>query len=154
MAKIPINHAIKSGSWLKCEIGDYSFRIRIFGFIKVKLKQIDDPQKIDPVYDLAAGDFWLLKLEVVNFCKKEFTGERVTQDNIFLIDNDDFEFPMCKDWHLRLSSDFAVKSGLKTFYAIHYLPKIKHSGAFIFFLPRDDSAEYSISVTGGEICEV
>lgn len=163
MAKIPIKHAIKSMSWLKCDaslafyscfkIEDYSFRIRVMDFIKVNLKQIDDPQEIDPKYDLTAGDFWLLKIEVVNFCKKEFGGEMVKK-NVFLIDNDDFEFQVIEDNHLWLMSDFAVKSGLKTFFSINYIPKIKHSGSLLFFLPRDDSAEYSISVTGGDICEL
>jgi hypothetical protein len=153
MAKIPIKHAIKSGSWLKCEFKDYSFRIRILGFIKVKLKQIDNPQEIDTKYDLTAGDFWLLKVDVVNFCKMEIAMTLVNPV-IFLIDNDDFEFRTAEDWHLWLYSDFAKKSGLKTFFSINYIPKIKHSGALLFFLPRDDSAEYFISVTGGEICEV
>lgn len=154
MAKIPIKHAIKSGSWLNCEVGDYSFRIRILGFIKVKLKQIDNPQEIDPKYDLTAGDFWLLKLEVVNFCKKELSAYSV-RTSILLIDNDDFEFQIVEENHMCWRSDFADKSGLKTFNLIGgYIPKIKHSGAFMFFLPRDDGAEYFISVTGGEICEV
>ena len=153
MAKIPIKHAIKSGAWLKCETEDYSFRIRVLAFIKVKLKQIDNPQKIDPKYDLTAGDLWLLKLEVVNFCKKKLSADLVKKE-IFLIDNDDFEFTIVEDSHICSSSDFAVKSGLKTFYLIEYVPKIKYIGAFLSFLPSDDSAEYFISVTGGDICEV
>ena len=153
MAKIPIKHAIRSGSWLKCEIEDKSFRIRILAFIKVKLRQIDNPQEIDPKYDLTAGDLWLLKLEVVNYCKKALSGYLV-KTNILLLDSDEFEFQELGDFHLELNSDFAGKSGLKTFYSIEYIPKIKHSGAFLFFLPRDDSAEYFISLTEGEICEV
>lgn len=161
MAKIPIKHAIKSGSWLKCDgsynwdgtIIDYSFRIRILGFIKVMLKQIDNPQKINPKYDLTAGNFWLLKLEVVNFCKKEVYGA-ILKQRIILIDNEDFEFQVIEEDHLRLYSDFANKSGLRTFYSINFIPKIKHSGSHLFFLPSDDSAEYFISVTGGDICEV
>jgi hypothetical protein len=162
MAKIPIKHAIKSGFWLKCDgsfdwdgqMIDYSFRIRILGFIKVNLKEIDNPQKINPKYDLTAGDFWLLKLEVVNFCKQQVYGT-ILRKRIILLDNEDFEFQVIDDeGHLRLHSDFADKSGLRTFYSINFIPKIKHSGSHLFFLPSDDSAQYFISVTGGEICEV
>ena len=162
MAKIPIKDAINSGSWFKCEgsfrfegieLDECLFRIRVNDFIKVNLEEIDAPEKIDPKYDLTSGDFWLLKFEVVNLYKK-VRNAAYLRANIFLTDSDDFEFQGSEDYHVFLMSDFAKQSGLSNFFFTPLNPKIKYSGALLFFLPREDNAEYFISINGGEINEV
>jgi hypothetical protein len=155
MSKIPIKYAIESACWLTCvtQNDTLSFMIKIRSFESVNLNDIDNIQEVDPQFNLTAGDLWLLKLDVVNLCKQQIPYYNKMLGNIILIDSDDFEFKMINDDHLRCTSQFATKSGLNTFYCCDFIPKITYSGTILFFLPKDDMAEYFISIDNGDICE-
>jgi hypothetical protein len=151
---IPIKEAINSGAWLHCEIvfsnGTNMFRLRIISFRKLKLSEVDEPDKIKEIDSNTS--YWIMDIEVINLTKEPISTSDST-DLIILIDQEGFQFPVFGDGHLRCSSKFAEKSLLKRFYGMNLIPKIKAVGAIPFQLPDDDDAVYSISLKKGTISE-
>lgn len=154
--KIPIKYAINSGAWFQCKTGSYDFRLRINSFEKLILKDTIELAKIDPKFDLIQGDFWILKIEIVNFNKKTISGNEITHE-ILIIDYEDFEYSDAFDSHLCCDDDsYCIQSsGLKhlgicdTFY-----PKIKYAGFLLYFIPDDDNAEFFVAIKEGNIQEI
>jgi hypothetical protein len=151
MMKIPINHAIKSGAWFHAESKEEKFRVRVLSFEKVNLVDVDNPENLDTVkYNPSEGDFWLLKLQIINLNKRE---SHITP-SILILDGEDFEFHQEDDSHLSLFSSYATSSGLRNYYGQSLIPKIKYTGAITFFLPKEDNAEYFITIREGNIQEL
>lgn len=155
MNKIPIRSAIEANCWLKT-IGNHEkegfFKIRLIDFKKIRIKEIDDPNKISVEYNLEAGDIYLLKFDVVNFYGDK-TG--IKQEDIVVVDQDNFKFDSIYDSHLGCFSKFAEKSGLnKVSLYKDLMPKIKYRATLSYYLPKDDEAEYSITDHSGTICEL
>lgn len=153
---VPIKDAVNSGSWLNCEktnnlFETNQFRIKVNFFRKLSLSEIDEPDKIRRFENSAI--LFLINIEVVNL-NKEPTDLYKNVDNLILVDNDDFSFPVFKDTHLHNWSAFAKTSGLNRFYTGIILPKIKTLGSIVFQLPDDDDAEYFISLQDGLVQEV
>ena len=153
--KVPVNEAINSGAWFKCisvddEHNEYAFRLKIISFEKIKLKEVDAPNKIN--FDLKEGDIWLMKIQCVNLNKNVMSSYDIAS-NIILFDQDDFEFPTVDDDHLQLDSEYSEISGLKNLFGESFIPKIKYWGSVIFYLPKEDEAKYFFSIRGGNINE-
>lgn len=154
MKKIPIKHAIESGSWFRVTTKDnVEFRIKINSFSKIKIKSVDSAKNIDKKYDFTQGNFWLLSMDFTSLSKEELR-EGCFFSEIVVIDQDDFEFNISEDKHLSRDSHFAESSGLKLFYYNSYIPKVKYTGALPFFLPNEENAEYHIGIRRGEIQEI
>jgi hypothetical protein len=152
--KIPINEVIDSGVWYHCTTRDdeeCNFRARFRSFEKVNLNEVDDPHLIDE--DIFGGILYLIGLDIVNLYRKT-VGSYTMGRRIVLVDQDDFEFNILSDGHLSGDSEFAKKKQLYRFYMENMIPKIMASGSFLYLVPDDDEAEYSISIEEGEICEI
>lgn len=156
-AKIPIKHVIDSGSWFHCITGYVKpfntsvFRLKIISFEKIELSEIDNPEEIDNTqFNLEEGDFWIMKLQLVNLIKEETTA---IPNHILLFDHDGFKFRSVSDDHVSCDSNYARKSGLANIFGRSFYPKIKKDGAITFFLPKEETS-YSLSVEGGKIKEV
>lgn len=151
---IPVKEAITSGVWLHCEYTDRNeliqFRLRILSFRKLNLSEVDEPQKIKDIDSNAI--LWITEIEVVNLTKEPISTTDGTGE-LILVDQDGFKFHDFGDCHLRCGSMFAEKSGMKRFYGMNLIPKIKAIGAIPFQLPDDDEAIYSISLKKGFIRE-
>ncbi len=152
--KVPIKHAIESGAWFQCHSeceGEKKFRLRVLSFEKVNLAAVDYPENLDKVhFNTDAGDWWILKLEMVNLNRID----AYLQYTILIVDEDDFEFKKVTDNHLSFDSSYSATSCLKNYYGHSFIPKINHIGALSYFLPKDDNAEYFISIREGSIQEI
>lgn len=146
--KIPIKYAIESGAWLHCIDGadetydDFQFRVKLLSFEKLHL----NPENINQAaYNLEEGDFWLLELQLVNAGKVSL--EKKVLNYTIIVDHDECEYPPVHD------PDSVVSS--KSFNGVSFFrPKIKYTGALAFYLPKEDEADYYVSVTSGNIQEV
>ncbi|MCF8325608.1 MAG: hypothetical protein K9I84_11665 [Leadbetterella sp.] len=151
---IPLKDAIENGLWLQCEY-DYrgkfiQFRLKILSFLKIKLSEIDEPEKIKVIDSNA--NYWQMDIEVINLTKeplKPIFGP----NELVLVDQDGFKFHLSDDDHLRLSSEFAKRTKMNRFYATDLIPKTKAIGAIAIQLPEDDDAFYSISLKDGIVRE-
>lgn len=163
--KIPVNHVIDSGAWFKyygekISCGRYwgpvDYRFRVLSFGRINLNDIDEPDKLDMrEYNLLGGDFWIMKVEIVNLTKVKLYTGYLTQV-IVVLDQDGYEYFHVNDMHLTLNSVYSKKTGLYAFHA-DLTPKIKYTGAIAYFLPKEEGAEYFLSVNsliGGNIQEV
>lgn len=155
--KIPINYAIDSGSWFRCETEGWMdqnilFKLKVFSFVKVDLGKIDEPNKLK----LDEGILWAMKIQVINVTKEEIDPGLI-KFRVILFDQDDFKFNAVYNDHLNYSK-FGETVGIKRFAGGSDIPKlkpkIKAAGALPFLLPDDDVAEYFLSVEGGNILEV
>jgi hypothetical protein len=153
---IPVKEAISTGAWLHCEYTDtdhdeiYPFRIKVLSFRKLNLKEVDNAEELN-LRDTDCN-LWIMELEAINI-KKEPVSPTYSLDQLILMDQDDFQFHVFRDSHLRCWSEFAEKSKLNRFYGSDLIPKIKAVGAIPFQLPYDDEAVYSISMKEGSIRE-
>lgn len=153
--KIPVQEAINSGAWFQCCSGydghfdEYSFRIKILSFKKIIMSEIDNPEQIN--LEIEGGDLWIMKLQIINLNKKE---EGVIDSLIQITDEENYEFKYVSDNHLCRFSKYAETSGLKKLFGKYYMPKIKYTGAILYFLPKEDNAKYFLTVPGGNIREV
>jgi hypothetical protein len=152
--KIPIKEVIDSGAWYHCNKSDdeeVNFRARFRSFEKVNLNEVDNPHLVDT--DIFRGILYLMELDIVNLYKKSVNSSTMGH-NIVLVDQDDFEFNIFSDSHLCLFSEFARITLLSRFHGGNMIPKIMASGSFVYLVPDDDGAEYSISIEEGEIYEI
>lgn len=153
---VPIKEAINSGAWLHCEYQGYDelikFRLKVNSFRKITLLEIDNPE------DMTSHDpnsiLWLAQIEVINLTKSPIHPNK-GPNVLFLVDNDEFCFPVFKDDHLHCYSEYSDKTKLNRFFIGDLLPKIKAVGSIVFQLPDDDDAIYSIGFKeGGTVQEV
>ncbi len=159
---IPIREAIETSAWLRGEYkqpewhGDFEkgelilFQMRLLDFSKINLASVDNPGRIDPTIGPDAN-IWLLKLEIVNLCKKPY-GLFWIKRQLLIEDNEGFQFAFLDDDHLTLNSNFAKTSGLLSFYSLTLPPKIKRSGSIIFELP-ELSEDLIIKIKDGSLRE-
>jgi hypothetical protein len=157
---VPVKEAVSSRAWLSFT-ADYlnswdkenyqiKFRVKILSFSKINLDAVNQSSEIDAQY--RGGIWWLMRLEVVNLCKKQIDADDFG-NLILLLDQDQFEFEVAYDRHLCRDSEYAEKSGLDRLYAGKLLPKIKVLGAVAFYLPEEDDMEYFLAVKNGKVCE-
>jgi len=168
--KIPIKECINSGAWYHfntkaylesadTEQSDVDFRLKIFAFEKINLKKIDNPNKIS--LDLSSGVLWILRAQVVNLTKKTI-GSFPVSEAVVLVDQDNYEFKPTSDGQLTMraygkANGLNILNGWGGGYSEDcgiLIPKIPIKGAFAFFLPKDEEAEYYLSNKNGEIREV
>ena len=157
---IPIQEAIISQAWLKFSNRDYlkewrldqlkEFRVRVTGFSKINLNEVDSPELVDVSH--ANASWWMLELEVVSLCKKQMSTGRFNE-LILLVDQDGFQFNYVREDHLCFYSDFSQKNGFRRLHGQDLFPKIKAVGALTFLLPDDDEAQYYLSMESGAVCE-
>ena len=154
---VPIKEAINSGAWLHCEqrknlLESNQFRIKINSFRKINLSEIDNVENVSGID--SNSTIWLLGIEVINLNKIPLQVYKATQQ-LILIDQDGFNFPIFEDHHLHSNSEFSNKTKLKRFWNDDLLPKIKAVGSLTFQLPDDDDAIYSLGIKeGGTVQEV
>ena len=155
MNKIPIKSAVDANCWLKISNNQEEgfIKVRLTEFRKVLINEIDKPEFIDRQYNLSEGYIYLLKLDVVSFYKQQM-GSFYLLSNIIIVDHDDFKFQQIDDAHLSLYSTFALKFALINFFGKILMPKIKYTGAILYFLPKDDEAEYFVTDQAWTICEL
>ncbi|OGW54869.1 MAG: hypothetical protein A2Y81_12330 [Nitrospirae bacterium RBG_13_43_8] len=154
--KIPIREAINSGTWFRCITKGLEetiiFKLRVLSFKKNNLSSIDEPEKLT----LDEGILWLMGIDVISLNKEEAEPSDI-HSRVILFDQDGFKFNAIYDQHLNLS-EFGKSVGIKRFTGWSDVPKlkpkIKATGALPFLLPDDDTAEYYISVEGGNIQEI
>jgi hypothetical protein len=151
---IPVKEIVSSSAWFDCHSDSgfekIRFKMRVLSFDKVDLSEVDDPHEVK--IDYSSGNYWILKLELVNLTKKVISSGDVSRA-IILVDQDEFSFDVVEDAHLSLYSGYAETSGLKRLYAGELMPKMKLVGAITFLLPDDDEAEYSLTIKKGNIEE-
>lgn len=145
---VPIKEAINSGAWLLCEqnanlLEANQFRLRINLFRKIHLSEIDGAEEVNGLD--SNSTIWLLGVEIVNLNKTPLRVHEAT-NQLILIDQDGFSFPIFEDHHLHSYSEFGEKTKLKRFWLGDLLPKIKAVGSLAFQLPDDDEATYSIGI--------
>ena len=149
---IPILDAIESGAWLTAEYesddNPIRFRLRLTGFSRIDLAAIDGCENLKFG---VSRNVWRLGLDVVNLWKRE-VPHYVVERHLVIVDQDGFEFKILEDNHLRLNSDYAETSGLRTFFPIDFPPKIKRSGAYPFELP-DEFDVLFLAVRHGDLRE-
>ncbi len=140
--KVPIQYAIESGAWFQCKDENNDFRLKINAFEKIKLNSSTEIEKIDTGFDLRQGDFWGLKIEIISFNKQTIGGNYITHE-ISIVDSDDFEYQDTYDEYLCYDSHYIKSSGLKTLgIMVTFYPKIKYTGILLYFIPKDDNANY------------
>ena len=149
---VPIKETVSSNAWFDChsEKKEIRFKMRVLLFEKVDLAEVDDPHEVK--IDSSSGNYWILKIEIVSLTKRKISSHDVKR-LIILVDQDEFHFDYVHDDHLSWYSDYATTSGLKRLHSGDLIPKIKVAGAFTFFLPDDDEAEYSLTIDNGNIVE-
>ena len=150
-----LKNAIEHSLWLHCEYFDeekvIQFRVKIISFRKINLSEIDQPEQIRIIDSNCF--FWALNMELINLCKDTIHSND-GPNQLVLIDQEGYRFPVTNDFHIRCGSNFASKSKMNRFYGEELLPKIKAIGAVPFQLPDDDGAIYSIGLKEGKIYEV
>jgi hypothetical protein len=150
---VPIKEVISSGSWLQCEhnfVENYKFRLRVISFEKLNLSLVDDPAEIEGIDSNSI--IWKMDIEVIAL-NKEPIPVRYGPNDLLLVDQDGFKFPVFIERHLHMASEFSRNSGLHRFYVAELLPKIKAVGSITFQLPDDDDAEYFISIKNDGIVQ-
>lgn len=156
---VPIQEAINSQAWLRFSNAGYlreysvdkprDFRVRVLGFSKINIAEIDDPEELDVSQSNASR--WMLKLEVVSLCKRQISTSDFNK-LVLLVDQDDFGFNYLLEPHL-YCSEFGKRTGLGRFYGGGLFPKIKAVGALAFLLPDDEEAQYCLSMENGKVEE-
>ena len=149
---IPIREAINNNLWLQFEsnLKDLIFRLKIKSFKPIDLSEVDNPEEIQNNLE---GLWWIMNIECINLTKQNlyhFTFKRYIQ----IKDNDSFLFNYNDNKHLSLYSDFAENSGLRNLYATDLIPKIKYTGALLFFLPDEVDQDYTIALENGIVYEI
>ena len=152
MKVFEISKCIESGSWLEGHIedNDVRFRIRLLGFGKVDLNEIESEEECS--FDLSEGVLWILFLEVVNLTKSNVSCDDIKQ-YLRLVDADECRYDIVEDAYICQNSEFAEKTRLKRFYYSEFKPKMKATGAVLFLVP-DEETIYSIGIESGRIKEV
>lgn len=149
---IPIREALDTRAWLTAEHESggevVNFRIRLLEFSRIELESVDDNPTLSCRLD---ANVWRLGLDVINLCKKGIHDVAVGH-RIIIVDQDGYEFQVFNDPHLRCSSEYAKKSGMKAFFGTTFPPKIRRSGSYPFELP-DDLEELFIGIDDGTLRE-
>ncbi len=155
---VPIEYAIDSGCYFRCQTGDIppiDFKIRFILLEPLDLSQIINPSEISRAYNLKEGFFMLLKAEITSFYKEVIDTRRIT-DDLLIVDQDGFQFKVSHDSHMcgYSNKEFSERIGLDAFYGGEIRPKIKCAGTLPFFLPKEDGAKYGFAVYNGSIQEL
>jgi len=158
---VPLREAIDNGLWLKAEFieevyiedessKEITFQVKPLSLTKINLaEEVDEPIKLEKIG--IDSNVWLLKIDVVNLCRKKIDSY-VLHDRLLILDEDNFEFPSFRDGHLSYISDFAQESGLDKFFDANLSPKVRRRGALSFELP-DHFDELYISIRDGSLIE-
>jgi hypothetical protein len=159
MSRYSMRQLIDSGSWFRFECKSVTsssnivFRVRFKSFRPVELNEIDNPENIRK-FNISEGQLWLLSFSAVNNGKEGFMPWQV-QRSFRIIDGDECIFENALDTYLTCASKFARTSGVYRFSGVggDLLPKMVTEGAALFFLPDEDSPQFSLEPKDGTIME-
>ena len=159
MSRYSMRQLIDSGSWFRFECKSVTsssnilFRVRFKSFRPVELEEIDNLENIDK-FKIGEGQLWLLSFSAVNNGKEGFMPWQV-QRSFRMVDRDECIFESASDTYLCCVSKFARISGVHRFSGVggDLLPKMVTEGAALFFLPDEDSPQFSLEPNKGTIME-
>lgn len=129
------------------------FRMRFLSIEKLNIRKLDDPDKVEDIYDLSQGDFLILRFELISLYKEVIDSRRI-HDDMLMVDQDGFNFKNSLDFHLTYSSNLSKKYEFYPFISAKLVPKIKYKAAMPFYVPKEDHAEYGFRVYRGSVQEI